>query len=144
MAAASASRMILFVDGSKILAVHVCVDLGRSDVSVAEHFLHGSEVGAAFEQVCCKRMAQRMRGDGLLYSCALDCPPKDRPCTHARKRLTAGVEEHRALSVSTLEFRTQLPEVDRNRGCRRATEWHKAFLASLSTYPDKPLIEVDV
>src|SRR5687768_18611464 len=90
-----------------------------------------------------KRVAQRMRRDALLYSCALDRPPKDRPCAHARERLTAGVEEHHALSVSALEFGAQFAEVDRNGGRCRTTEWHQAFLVTLSTYPDEALIEVD-
>src|SRR5204862_4161105 len=40
---------------------NVCVDLRRRDVGVAEHHLHGAQVGAVFEEVRGERMAQHVR-----------------------------------------------------------------------------------
>ena len=38
--------MILLMHLPKVLSVHVCVDLRRRNVGVAEHFLYGAQVGA--------------------------------------------------------------------------------------------------
>jgi hypothetical protein len=44
---------------------HVGVHHGGADVGVSEQFLHGADVGAVFEQVRGKGVAQDVRGDGL-------------------------------------------------------------------------------
>ena len=41
----------------------VRVALGRSEIGVPEHLLHGSEVGAALEQVRRERVAEQVRMD---------------------------------------------------------------------------------
>ena len=46
--------------------VHLGVDLGGGDVRVAEHHLHGPQVGAAGQQVGGERMAEHVRADPLL------------------------------------------------------------------------------
>lgn len=50
--------MKLCMDLAQVFAVHVQVDLGGGDGFVAEHFLHGAEVGAAFDEVGGKGMAE--------------------------------------------------------------------------------------
>src|SRR5437588_7062585 len=45
------------------------VDLRRRDVRVAEHRLHGAQVGAALEQMGGEAVAQRVRIDALLDAC---------------------------------------------------------------------------
>jgi hypothetical protein len=41
----------------------VRIPLRRPEVSVSEHLLHGSQIGASFEEVRRERMAQKMRVD---------------------------------------------------------------------------------
>jgi len=53
--------MKLPVDTPQVFAIDVRVDLRGRDVRVAEHVLHGAQVGTAFEQMGCERMAQRVR-----------------------------------------------------------------------------------
>jgi hypothetical protein len=40
---------------------YVGVELGRRQVGVPEHFLDRAQVGSAFEQVSCERVAEQMR-----------------------------------------------------------------------------------
>ena len=48
-----------------IVAVEVGVDFGGGDAFVAEHFLHGTEVGAALHEVGGERVAEGVWADGL-------------------------------------------------------------------------------
>ena len=41
------------------------VDFRCANAGMAEHLLHGEQVGTAFEQMCGKAVAERMRTDGL-------------------------------------------------------------------------------
>jgi len=40
----------------------VAVNHGRGDVSMTQELLHGADVVASFQQVCCERVAQAMAG----------------------------------------------------------------------------------
>ena len=55
--------MKLPVDRLEAVAVHVRVVLRRADVGVAEHFLHGAQVGPAGQQVRREAVPQRVRAD---------------------------------------------------------------------------------
>ena len=59
------ARVELAMHTSKILTIHVRVDLCRRDIGVAKHFLNSAQVGAAFKEVRRKRMAQRVRRNSL-------------------------------------------------------------------------------
>ncbi len=48
------------------------VDLGRSEVGVAEHRLHGAEIGAAAEEVRREGVTERMGADVPLNSSSFD------------------------------------------------------------------------
>src|SRR5688572_354690 len=73
---------------------HMCVDLRRREVGVAEHGLDGAEVGAALEQVRRERVTQDVRaemtahtgGESVLLQ-QLPEPEAGEPCS------TAGVDE---------------------------------------------------
>src|SRR6267154_309290 len=52
--------MIAFVDLFQAFAYHMRIDLRRRNVLVAQHHLHGAQVGAAVEKVCREGMAQHM------------------------------------------------------------------------------------
>src|SRR2546423_14152333 len=55
--------MVLLVHPLQASARDVRVDLRRGDVGVAEHHLHGAQIGAMFEQMRGKRMPQHVRRD---------------------------------------------------------------------------------
>ena len=48
--------------------VDVRIDFGRTDVLMAQHTLNSPQVGPSLQQVRGKRMAERMRTDGLRQS----------------------------------------------------------------------------
>lgn len=50
------------------LVQHVGVDHRGRHIGMAEQFLHGTDVVAAFEQVGCEGVAQRVDADGLVQS----------------------------------------------------------------------------
>lgn len=43
--------MKLMIHTTKILTVHVCVDLRCGDVGMAQHFLDGAQVGTTFKKM---------------------------------------------------------------------------------------------
>ena len=57
--------MVLDDFGPQTAAVDVGVDLGCGDALVAQHALNGSQIGAAFQQVSGKGVAEGVRADVL-------------------------------------------------------------------------------
>ena len=53
---------------AQIFPVNMGINFGSSNAGMAQHFLHGTQVGAAFHQMRGKRMAERMRTDMLIQS----------------------------------------------------------------------------
>jgi deoxyinosine 3'endonuclease (endonuclease V) len=53
--------MELAMNASQVFPVYMRVDLGRRDIGVAKHLLHGTQVGAALEEMRCERVAKRVR-----------------------------------------------------------------------------------
>jgi hypothetical protein len=52
------SRVKLLKCSSEELPIQMSIDFGCSDALVSQHFLHGTQVGAAFNEVGCKRMPE--------------------------------------------------------------------------------------
>src|SRR5690606_27339750 len=63
--AAPGARMRGVVDLGQVLEVEVGVDLGGSDVGVAEEFLHAAQVARRLQHVACERMPQQVRMHAL-------------------------------------------------------------------------------
>ena len=57
----SRPRVELSVHGFQPLLVYVCVDLGRRNIGVAQHFLDDSQIRAVAEQVGGETMAEQVR-----------------------------------------------------------------------------------
>src|SRR3954447_4152406 len=122
---------------------YVGVELGRREVGVAEHLLHGAEIRAALQQVCRERVPEQVRVDslrveaGLLGELAQDqegAGPRQRPAARVQEQLRP---------VPRVEERTAAREVAPQRvGCR-APERDDALLAALADTADEPLLEVD-
>src|SRR5580700_8746939 len=85
--------VIFFERLAEEFAVEVGIDLGGGDAFVAEHFLNGTKIGAAFDEVGGEGMAKGMRGDvlgnpGLFYEVFKQQKDHD-----AAKAAAAAVEE---------------------------------------------------
>ena len=50
---------------AEVRIVEMEIYLRGGDALVSEHLLYGSQIGSAFEQMCCERMPQGMRRDSL-------------------------------------------------------------------------------
>ena len=61
------------------LVFHVRIDLGRGDVDVAQHHLHGAQIGTVFQQMRGERMTQHVRGDRLVNAGPERPPPENGP-----------------------------------------------------------------
>lgn len=48
------SRMILTMDGFEVLFADMGINLRSRNIDVSQHFLDGAQVGAVFQEVCCK------------------------------------------------------------------------------------------
>ena len=53
----------------EVLAGDMGIYLGGRNIDMTEHYLHGSQVGAAFQQVGCKRMSQAVGGNFFIQMC---------------------------------------------------------------------------
>ena len=60
-----AARVKLGNDLPQKIPVEVGIDFGGGDAGVAQHFLHGAQVGPAFYEVRGEGVAQRVRADGF-------------------------------------------------------------------------------
>ena len=58
--------MRLVIDVLQLLFHKLGIDLRRGDIRMAEHFLDRMDIGAVFQKMCGKGMAQRMRRDVLI------------------------------------------------------------------------------
>ena len=74
---------------------------------MAEHLLHRPQICTALQQMCCEGMAQRVWRNRFGYSHLVDVLAKNFPRAHARKRLTARVEEEDPFAFAFLQLRTQ-------------------------------------
>ena len=59
----STAWMKFLVDGLEAFPIHVGIALGGRDIDMSEHFLHGAQVGAAFEEMGGEGVAQGMGRD---------------------------------------------------------------------------------
>ena len=55
------ARMMAVVDTPQSFAAHMCVDLGRPDIRVAEHELQAPQIGPTLEQVSREGMPHDVR-----------------------------------------------------------------------------------
>ena len=60
------ARMKLFMDRLQALFIHVCINLRRGNVRMAQHLLHRTQVRPVLQQMRGERMTQGMRFDHFL------------------------------------------------------------------------------
>src|SRR5690606_5230872 len=64
----------------KVIPIQVCIDLRGGDRFMAQHFLDRAQVSSPFDEMCCKRMPERVGADLLFESNGL-CQIAD-DCEH--------------------------------------------------------------
>src|ERR1041385_3976084 len=111
---------------------------------MAKHLLNRTQIGAALEQVRGKRMPQRVRGNGFGYSRLLDVLAKNLPRTHARERLTTGIEKQNAFASAFFKSRPELTDIGRNGPDRRSPDGDEPLLASFAEHPHQLFLEQHV
>ena len=81
------------MDLFKVLALDVGVYLRCGDIGMAEEFLHDTDVGAPFKEVCGKRVPKRMRGDMAGDTGSFHVLPQYLPVSHTGEWRAEPVEE---------------------------------------------------
>ena len=124
--------------------VYMGINLGRTDVFVAQHGLYGPQIGSAPQQRCGKTVAQGVRRDGLLDACFL-CQTLNHNENHrAGEVATTAIEKHEIvfagldIEVNTVEE----PQFEFLDGLRR--DGYKPLFAALSFYPNELFVQVEV
>ena len=90
----SLPRMKLPVHFFKPRAVDVRINLRSGNIGVAEHRLHGSQIGAAFEQMGRERMTQGVRRHSLANARGQGVAPNEFPETLPAHAFSRAIGEH--------------------------------------------------
>ena len=125
-------------------AVEVGIDLGGGDTFMAEHFLNGAKVGAAFYQVGGEGMAKRMGGDVLADPGVFDEVFEEQKDHNAAKAAAAAVEKEDVFVAwldGNMGADLLLIDVDVSDG--GAADGYEPFLITLSDHPDIADVEVE-
>ena len=119
------------------------IELGRTEVGVAEHLLHAAEVGAAFEEMGGERMTQEMGMDAArLQAGFVRQAPEDEKDACARERPALRVQEELG-AVATVEVRTPAGEIAPQGLGRFTTERDDPLFISLAQAAHDPVVEID-
>ena len=70
------------------------IDLGSGKAFVAQHFLHGTEVGTILHQFCCETVAEAVGRNVLVQACLLDSLLDELKDGNAGEMVTAKVEKN--------------------------------------------------
>ena len=124
--------------------IDVGVDLGGEYALVAEHLLHGAEVGSVLDQVGCEGVAECVRGyllgDACLFALALDHQEY-----HLAAQLPAApVQEQDILGFFGYVCASALREIQLYGLHRRLSDGHKSLLVAFSYYTYESLVEKQV
>src|SRR5207253_8176677 len=95
----SGARMRLFVHGDQLRVVEVRVLLRGRKRGVAEELLDAAEIGAGVQQMCGKRMAQRVRRHACAKRRSAHVAIEEAADGAGRDPLTATIEEEREVIV---------------------------------------------
>ncbi len=110
---------------------------------MAEHLLHGAQVGASLEQMGRKRVAQEMGVDALrVEPRALGELAEDQEGSGPRQGAALRIEEELG-PVAAIEVRPPAGEIAAQSLGRLASERHHAFLLALAERPHQAVVEVD-
>src|SRR5947209_18479245 len=98
--------MELPVHSLKALLIHVCVDLRRRNIGVAQHLLDYAQIGAVPEQMRGETMAEKVGVNVLFQARALCVFLDDLPDARRRKFRAALRKKDFAATAALDQFRT--------------------------------------
>src|SRR5690606_21224495 len=113
-------------------------------VRVPEHLLDRDQVRTALEEVRCERVTQCMGADRLFDTRPLNVAAQDLPYAHPAQRCSPRIQEDAAFPSPSLQARTRLPEVDRERGDGTAADRYESLLVSLPAHHGDLLLQRQV
>lgn len=118
------------------------INLGSGDIGVAEHHLHGPQIGAMSKKMCCEGVAQHMRGDVFAdTSCDrkfLEDLPEAQPC-HAAAAIS---DKEVVASLATQNMGTPIVEIVLDPFLCRFPKRDQALFTAFPHNPDKTGVEV--
>ena len=133
------SRMMSPVNFLESRTVHVSVNLRRRDIRMAEHRLHRAKIGASFEKMGSKRMAQSVRRYSLFDAgrqsvTANELPeplPRQRPARAVDKYKGAGptLGQSQSCALNIVEQLLPGPLPERNGSHLRAFAFHGQIIS---------------
>ena len=89
---ASRSRVTTFHHLLQVRGIHVRVHLGRANVRMSQHFLHGTQISPAREQVRGEGVTEHV-GMHVPQACGLGMPAHDPPDSNSRQRTPSAGEQ---------------------------------------------------
>ena len=124
--------------------IHVCIYLRRTDVLMAEQFLDGPQVGAAFEQSRGERMAQRVWADGL-RDAGFGGLTLDHDENHRAGQVGAAAVQEDISLLSRLDVHpAAVVEPQHQLADGAFGDWHEALLAALAHDADIALLQIQI
>ena len=121
------------------------VNLRGGDAFVAEHLLHGAEVGTAFDEVRGERMAEGVRTHRLFNACVLH-PLLDEHEDHLAGEVRPSAVQKDVIFLALLDFQlfTFAIHVVVHRFHGRLTNRNQPFFVALANYFDEAVIKKEV
>lgn len=121
------------------------IDFGCGDGFVSQHFLHGPQVGSAFDQMGCKGMPERVRRDPL-PQIDLDCQILDDREDHDPSQSPAAVIEKDEVFEPVLDrlMVSNLCRINLQVLGGDTPDRYQAFFVALSDDLQEPDLEVEV
>jgi hypothetical protein len=122
---------------------YVGIELCRREIGMSEHFLNGTEIGAALEQMSRKRVAQQVGVHAArIEACLLGELAQDEERAGTREWPAAGIEKQ-LRAVTGVEERTSARQVAAQRLGGVPADRHRPLLAALADHSNEAIIEVD-
>src|SRR3989454_8998444 len=140
----SRARVEVLVDLSQPLAVDVRVDLRRRDVRMAEHDLHGSQIGAPLQKMRREGVAQHMRAEPGSQTDGAAMLLENFPEPLPAHRAAAVVEKEGRVRRAPQNLRTGAVQIGPNPRYGLASERDHALLAPLADAPEVTRLQVEV
>jgi hypothetical protein len=133
--------MVLAMFVLKISAVNMRVYLGRRDVSVSQHFLHGNQIGASLEQMRREAVPEGMWRDFLVDACVAHVPVDDLPGPHATQRTPVLIQENHPFRPAAVKPRPSLSKVALQHPDRTTSQRYDSSLVALSQHGHQAFVE---
>ena len=126
------SRVKSPVHGFEPRSINVGVDLRGGDIGVAKHGLHRSQIGAAFQQMSGKGMAQGVWRHPLIDAPGQSVTPQEFPKALARQRLSGTVGKDKWTRFSFEQSRSHFADISGQLFMSPFAEGHGSYLGALA------------